>query len=278
MQTGAVALALSAIALGAAVFALTRESPQSQRAPVRMDRVAELEMQVEELSREVATLRAQRPATVRRERSGSLPATPGTEPDEFATPSDVPAEGDEALAAIVDDAVDRKTKKVLDDMRIKANKKPAMGVFASALELTKEQRAATERVVIEGQRRVHEILNIPTADGDNFMDELVEIVAQGFARPGKDPGFRQLFARIITEKIPGTNETFGARIESVKNDMRTAFKRDWTPAQYKEFEEWGVDPTEIDKVPGSPNEALAKRITQRARELGAEIPENTDEK
>jgi hypothetical protein len=54
--------------------------------------------------------------------------------------------------------------------------------------------------------------------------------------------------------------------------MRARFHRDWSEEQYREFETWGVDPTEIENVPGSPNEALLRRITERARALGAAIP------
>ena len=273
MNIGGVALVLSAFALGVGVFALTKESPQRVRAPMRMDRVADLETQVAALTLEVESLKAGNARRITRDTSGSPWGTPTTEHGETGSPTDV-AEGGKALEAIVDDAVDRKTKRVLDDLRIKANKKPAMNVFAKMLELTDEQRAATERVVLDGQRQVHEILETPTADGTNLMDGLVEVIAKGIAQPGKDHGFGRWFVRIASEKIPGMDVTYGARIESVKAGMRATFKQEWSPAQYREFEEWGVDPTEIDKVPNSPNTALGNRIMERARALGADIPED----
>ncbi|MHC4548739.1 MAG: hypothetical protein ACYTEZ_08160 [Planctomycetota bacterium] len=273
MKSGVVALALSALALGAAVFSLTRESPPPGRAAPRTDRVAAVEAQVAELTRELESLKAQKSRPIRRDPSGGPSGTPHPDAGDFGSPSDV-AEDDPALAAIVDDAVDRKTKRVLDELRIKANKKPAMDVFASMLELTDEQRAATERVVVDGQRQVHAILDTPTADGTNLMNGLVEIVARRIAEPGRDHGFGRWFARIASEKIPGMDETYGARIESVKNAMRATFKRYWSAAQYREFEEWGVDPTEIEKVPGSPNAELWMRIAERARTLGADIPDD----
>jgi len=188
-------------------------------------------------------------------------------------PTDAPTERDGALAAIVDDAVDRKTKQVMDELRIKANKKPDFKVFAKMLDLTVEQRAAAERVIIEGQRQTHEILNTPTDDGTNLMDQLVEIFARGIAEPGKDHGFGRWIGRIMGEKVPGTDITYATRIESVKKSMRTTFKRDWSEAQYREFSEWKVDPTEIENVPGSPNEALGERILDRVRTLGVDVPD-----
>jgi hypothetical protein len=101
----------------------------------------------------------------------------------------------------------------------------------------------------------------------------VDIVAKGMAEPGKDHGFGNWFGRIVNEKIPGTDATYAARIESMKNDMRARFRRDWSKEQYREFEEWKVDPTEIEQVPDSPNIALVERIKERARTFGATIPD-----
>ena len=269
-RVAGVALAFSAVALGVAVVALTREPPEPPRAPARMDRVEVLASQVEELRREVETLRADRP-----EQRGTGAPLPTPLPQlTQETESETIVEGGDVLESIVDDAVARKTERVLDEMRVKADKKPAMDVFASMLELSEDQRVATERAVVEGQREVHAILGTPTYDGTNLMDQLVEIAAKGIAEPGKDHGWGLWLARVLSEKIPGTDETYGARIESVKNGVRTTFKREWSEAQYREFEAWGVDPTEIESVAGSPNEALLKRVTERARALGAVFPED----
>jgi hypothetical protein len=272
MRVGGVALLLSAVALGVAVFGVVRERAQpTKRTPVRTDRVAALEGEVAELKRELARMRAERGA-----RESFRPPMGATAPDdasggESAT-APVIAEDNPELEAIVDDAVDRKTKAAFDELRIKGNKKPPIDAFASVLELTDEQRAVTERVVIDGQRELHAILNTVTADGRNMMDELVEIAAKGMAEPGKDHGWGKWIGRLVSEKVPGTDMTYAARIEGVKAAMRERFKREWTEEQYREYVEWGVDPTEVQNVPGSPNEAIFRRINERARQLGAEIP------
>ncbi len=278
MKTGGIALVFSALALGLATYGVMRERPRRERAPVRErgtapdPRVTALQLQVVELMRKLDVL-AQPGSTGRRGSAGVNPAD-GMNPDEEQTDGDDPdglsgtAGDNKALAAIVDDAVDRKTKRVLEELRVKANKKPGMKVFASALELTNEQREAAERVVVDGQRKLHAVLAIPTAGGSSLMDELVEIMARGIAQPGKDHGFGRWFARVASEKVPGTNQTYVAQIESIKTSMRTTFKRDWSKAQFKEFEEWGVDPTEIQNVPNSPNTELFRRITDRAKALG----------
>jgi hypothetical protein len=278
-RIGALALILSAVALGLAGYALTRDEPQPGRAPVRTDRVAMLERQVAELTREIETLKAERPARTARD----APTLPSLTPRAVAAavegaPDDAQddAQVETALESMVDSAVDRKTKQVLDELRIKADKKPAIDVLAAILELNDHQRARTERVVVEGQREVYGLLETPTADGTNLMDELVEIAARGVAEPGKDHGWFRWIARVAGEKIPGTDTTYAQRIEAVKRTMRETFQREWSEAQYREFTEWGVDPTEIAKIPGSPQAALIERITQRARELGARIPDTAD--
>ena len=265
MKTGAVSLVLSAIALGVAGFTLTESPSESRRAPARTDRVAALERQVSDLAREVEFLKADRPDPIPRD---SRDDTPRREDD---APG-LEVLGNDTLTAIVDDAVERKAKQFAEEMAIKADKKPEIRVFSKMLELTPEQRAITERTVREGQLQVHEILNVPTQNGVNLMDELVEIVAKGYAQPGKDHGWGRWIQRVLSETIPGTDQTYGASIESIKRDMRTKFKREWSEAQYREFEAWKVDPTEIKDVPDSPNIALAERIKERARALGAVIP------
>lgn len=276
MKAAGVSLLLSALALAFAGVAMTTTDSNPQARPPRLDRMADFERRMDELSQEIMLLRTQfaspavnNPAPSSSE--GSMAKT--SDVSEAAwTPSGTT--NTKSLEAIVDAAVNKKTAHILDQMRIKQNKKPEFGAFASVLELTDEQRQETERVVVEGQREVHSILNTPTANGTNLMDGLIEIVAKGFVTPGKDNGWGAWVGRVMNETIPGTQESYGARIESVKNGMRESFKREWTEKQYREFEQWGVDPTEIQKVPGSPNDELWKRVSERARELGAKIPEN----
>lgn len=263
---------LSTAALGFAVFSYTQEPAAAPtRSSTDAKRVAELETKVQELAYEVSTLKAERAAG---DGASAVRSTKPPQLDENGEPMPA-AEGDPELAAMVDDAVDRKTKQVMDEMRIKQNKKPEMTVFAQMLELSKEQVAAAERTVVEGQRDVHQILETPTADGRNLMDELVELMAKGIAEPGKDHGWGQWIGSVMSQKVPGTDESYGVRIEAVKTRMRQTFQREWTKEQYAEYQAWGVDPTEIQNVPESPNQILWERIQDRARAMGARIP-NSD--
>ena len=182
-----------------------------------------------------------------------------------ATSEDVPA--------LVDAAVEKRTEKVVQDMKLKEDKKPPIDALASTLELTDDQRHLTEQEIIRGQREMLDVLGTPTWDGTVLLDDLVETFAQSLATPGKDPGMMKLFGKLLTEKVPGTDDTYGVRIEGIKRSVKDTLRGVWRPEQYAEFEAWGVDPLEVKDVPGTPNAAIEQRVLERARALGAELPE-----
>jgi len=271
MKSGAISIVISLVALAVGFAAMSKSNSDSQSRPSRLDNVAELERRIDELSQEVMLLRT------RQHPSPLLGYTPDSDDrvadsangtGTLATPDGTV--GTKKLEDIVNDAVNKKTARVLDKMRIKKNKKPEMDAFASVLEFTDEQREETERIVVQGQREVHALLNTPTAHGNNLMNDLIDCIARGFVTPGKDNGWRRWWTQ-LGENIPGTQETYGARINRVKDQMRGSFKREWTAAQYREYSDWGVDPTEIKKIEGSPNDGLWGRVATRAREFGAKI-------
>ena len=266
MKTSIAAILLSAIAM--AVAFTSRPEQGTARAPAPDPRIASLQAKVAELEQQIRTMRSVSPA-----QPGLGRVAMPTEVGEDGTPIERTAPGDDAFTAAVDAAVERKANEIASDLRIKANKKPDYKVFAKTLELTAAQREAAERVIVDGQQKTIDVLSLPTADGSNLMDELIVIVAKGIAEPGKDHGWGKWIGRVMTEKIPGSDETYGTRVEAIKRDMRATFQKSWTPEQYKEFTEWGVDPTEIENVPGTPHKELEKRIFDQARRLGADLPE-----
>jgi hypothetical protein len=179
------------------------------------------------------------------------------------------------VQALVDAAVEKRTQQVVQDLKLKEDKKPLIETFASALELTDDQRHRTEQEIVRGQREMLDVLATPTWDGSVLLDELVETFAQSMAAPGKDAGrMMRLFGKLLTEKVPGTDETYGARIDAIKRSVKDTLRTVWQPEQYAEFEAWGVDPLEVKNVPGTPNAAIERRVLDRARDLGVELPED----
>ena len=93
------------------------------------------------------------------------------------------------------------------------------------------------------------------------------VVNGGFEPLESSKHFLKWVGRVMSEKIPGTDETYGARIEVAKNKVREAFRREFTDKQYAEFEKWGLDPTEIQEIENSPWADIGEIIKQRLLEL-----------
>jgi len=168
-------------------------------------------------------------------------------------------EAEARLKELVDEAVEKKAA-IIETMR---NKKPSLDAFAQTLELTDEQRAATEQEVLRGQREIKALLDTVSDEGTNFLDEVVDVLAVGIAKPGQvGERWGKLFARLVSEKVPGSDQTYAERAESVKQSVRDAFRRDMSEAQYTRFEAWKMDAE------------LMPRVVERAREMGAEVPDD----
>lgn len=81
------------------------------------------------------------------------------------------------------------------------------------------------------------------------------------------------FGRVMTETVPGTSETYAQRAEASKTRLRDALRRELSEEQYGLFEQWQMDPSEVEDIPGSPWKDIEQRVIQRAKDLGAEIPD-----
>ncbi len=185
---------------------------------------------------------------------------------------DTVAETDREMSYVIEErvteVVDEKISALEERKSRKEDKKPSFEVFAEVLELTESQRTAVEDEIWIGQRDIRAILEMPTEDGSDLVGELVEAMAHGQAgRPEAPWLFMEWVGRLVSEKIPDSNVTYGALIEETKNDVRTALRRELNTKQYAEFESWRMDPTEVKEIEGSPWDDLEERIEQRVFEL-----------
>jgi hypothetical protein len=262
-KAGPAALLLAVLALAVSVVAAIRRHDESHAAaPGRTDAGRE----VARLTREVRELRAR---VLEEETDEAVVPAPAVE----AAPS-APAE--ERLRALVDDAVETKARSIAEASRVRRDRKPTMDALARELGLGDAQRASVEREVMRGQGEVFAILEITTDDGGNLLDELVERYAAALARPDEDPGWGVWYGRVLTERIPGTGQTYAARIEAVKRSMRGALREILGERKYAELESWGVDPVDVREIPGSPGDALGRRIRERAAQMGADLSRRDD--
>lgn len=200
-----------------------------------------------------------------------VPAAP-SEPAALAPAEDV-EDGpvSEKVLAQVDERIDAAVARQAAEFELKKNKKPALDTFAEQLELENYQRLAIENEVREGQRQIRQILETPTADGSNLLDEFVVAIAYGEAKSPEAPGrFMQWFARVTTEKIPGTDQTYSARVEAVKASVDASFRRELSDDQYSEYKDWAIDPTEIQAIEDSPWADFEERVAEAVQGLPPE--------
>lgn len=181
---------------------------------------------------------------------------------------DTVAQSDQTLSATIAERVEEVVEEKVDEFEKKQNKKPTLAVFSEVLKLTDNQHRIVDEEVWIAQKEVRNILETPTADGSILIDELVDVIAYGEAKhPEAAPRFIKWFGRVLSEKIPGTDVTYGANIEVIKNNTRSAFRNEFTEEQYAKFESWGVDPTEIKEIEDSPWADLEARVKQRLLKL-----------
>jgi hypothetical protein len=268
------AIPISLIALALGTYAVvevralrTERGPDGLPAPRDESAAPDVADRLAVLETEVARLEAA-------EEAG--PRLIGREASPVPIPTTIaPDLDDEAVAVQLESIVDTAVEKAVDEkarkFRLMQNKKPSIDVFASVLGLDEGQRELVEEAIVRSQREIRGLLETPTADGTLFLDELVELMARGVAGQESDlPAFIQ---RIVTERVPGTDETYGSRIEASKQRLREAFQREMSESQYNEFVAWQMDPTEVENVPGSPYADLGPQILERARELGLDLPD-----
>lgn len=153
--------------------------------------------------------------------------------------------------------------------KIKDEKKPSLDRVAAHLQLSDVQRESVQREVVRAQREIMDTLKIPTQDGTVFLDELVDVFVIGATGDQAAAGGKmiQLFTRLTTEKIPGTDRTYAVHVDGIKVGVKETFRRDFSPEQFAAYEGMGVaeDPTEM-QVPGSPWMELMGKVAEKLPE------------
>ena len=168
--------------------------------------------------------------------------------------------------AAIDDMVSKKVDEKLADAKQKKgglfgdDKKRPLSEVSKDLALTELQEDQMAEAINASQKVCFGIVTTPRNDGTNILDDIVVAM--------QDPEHAQekataAFMKLFTDKIPGTDETYLARIMTEKATLNSEFKKVLTEDQMKKYTRLGQDPHEIQTGYDPYSEYLAERMGKK---------------
>jgi len=209
------------------------------------EKVDRLEARQKESSRSLATLDAVREQIAKVERKAAEPR-PAAEALPAPRPGALPTTvTEEDIQKIVDEKVEEKLQ-----ARAGAKKGPGQGGgdrkmplhdMAKELTLDPKVQARVAEIANTAKKEIFEIIKAPRPDGTNVADELIDVMLKG-----DQAAMQQLFQRLFTEKIPGTQTTYLAGVGAVQDRAREFLSAAMGPDAYGRFEHMNVHPENIE--------------------------------
>ena len=168
--------------------------------------------------------------------------------------------------AAIDDIVSKKVDEKLADAKQKNgglfgdDKKRPLTEISKELELTELQEDQMAEAINASTKLCFGVITTPRNDGTNVLDDIVLAM--------QDPEHAQekataAFMKLFTDKIPGTDETYLARIMTEKGTLNSEFKKVLTDDQMKKYTRLGQDPHEIQTGYDPYGEYVAERLGKK---------------
>ena len=201
----------------------TRQKDAASRERTTLDEVREKIAKVEKEAAEPRPIAAAAPAA----RPGALPTTVT----------------EEEIQKIVDEKVEEK-------LQAQAKKGPGPGIgdrkmalhdMSKELALDPKVQARVAEIANGAKKEIFEIIKTPRADGTNVADELIDVMLKG-----DQAAAQQLFKRLFTETIPGTQTTYLAGVGTVQDRARQLLATAMGPDAYGRFEHMNLKPDNIE--------------------------------
>ena len=233
-------LALAVVRQGLVVRDTRRELDETRE---KVDRLES--RQKETAARERATLDEVREKIARVEKEAAEPRTaaaaiPAARPG--ALPTTVT---EEDIQKIVDEKVEAKlqargeAKKGLGGGG--GDRKMALHDMAKELALDPKVQAQVAEIANTAKKEIFEIIRTARPDGTNVADELIDVMLKG-----DQAGAQQLFQRLTTEKIPGTQTSYLAGVGAVQDRARQFLASAMGAESYGRFEHMSLKPENIE--------------------------------
>ena len=113
--------------------------------------------------------------------------------------------------------------------------------MAKELALDPKAQARVAEIANGAKKEIFEIIKTPRADGTNVADELLDVMLKG-----DQAAMQQLFQRLFTENIPGTQTTYLAGVGGVQERAKELLRAAMGPEAYGRYEHMNVHPEHIE--------------------------------
>lgn len=113
--------------------------------------------------------------------------------------------------------------------------------MAKELALDPKAQAKVAEISNGAKKDIFEIIKTPRTDGTNMADELIDVMLKG-----DQAGIQQLFQRLFTENIPGTQTTYLAGVGGVQERAKGLLRAAMGPEAYGRYEHMNVHPENIE--------------------------------
>jgi hypothetical protein len=244
------ATAVIGLLSGVLVLAVVGQAMYIRESQRGLDEARERIGRLESLARESAArsgtaLDAVRDEIARVERKAAEPKpSPAAPPP--SRPGALPTTlTEEDIQKIVDEKVEEKLQARGEPRKgsgpAGGDRKMALHDMAKELGLDPKIQMQVAEIANTAKREIFDLLRTPRADGTNVADELIDVLLKG------DPAAtQQLFQRLVTEKIPGTQTSYLAGVGASQDRARGLLAAAMGPDAYGRFEHMNLHPENIE--------------------------------
>ncbi len=166
----------------------------------------------------------------------------------------------------IDDLVAKKVDEKMEGVKKKKsglfgdeNKRPLADV-SKDLALTELQEDQMAEAINASQKNCFGVITTPRNDGTNLLDDIVLAMQDPEHAEEK---MKAAFMQIFTAKLPGSDETYLAKLLQEKQVLEEGFKKILTEDQMKKYTRLGQDPLEIQTGYDPYGEYLGERLGKK---------------
>jgi hypothetical protein len=159
-----------------------------------------------------------------------------------AHPGAAPAIDEAALERLVDRRIEKKL-----EASPKAGapgggeRKVPLHDLAKELAIDPRAQERVEEIANAAKKEIFDVARTPRADGTSLADDLVAAVLKG-----DEKGARQVFGKLFTDKVPGTDSTYVAVVTGIQDKANRGLEQTLGPDGYARYRHMSLRPENIE--------------------------------